>query len=169
MPGLLIDGLGTGAGGDFVFIDTPPASSYTFAMIQKANVYSDGGARGNPGPAAIGVLICDDHGKALEQHRETIGSTTNNVAEYTGVIVGLELAKSLGVKEIFYYMDSELVARQLTGRYKVKTPHLLTLFHQVKAIEKHFKNVHYHHVPRTHEKIKIVDKLVNRALDEAGF
>src|SRR5690349_7503951 len=99
-------------------------------MPSKLRIYSDGGARGNPGPAAIGILICDDKDETLQDHEETIGETTNNVAEYTAVIVGLELAKKIGGQEIEYFVDSELVAKQLSGHYRVKTPHILTLYNQ---------------------------------------
>ena len=137
-------------------------------MSTKVKIYSDGGARGNPGPAAIGVLICDEKDNMLQEHHETIGETTNNVAEYTAVIVGLEMAKSLGAREVDYYVDSELVAHQLSGKYRVKTPHILTLYQQVKEREKKFSKIRFTQVPRTHEKLRHVDKLVNRALDEAG-
>ena len=136
-------------------------------MPSKLRIYSDGGARGNPGPAAIGILICDEKGNELQDHKETIGDTTNNVAEYTAVIVGLELAKKLGGQEIQYFVDSELVAKQLTGQYKVKTPHIRTLYNQAKAQIGFFKKVSFTHVPREHEKLRLVDKLVNEALD--GF
>lgn len=128
-------------------------------------IYSDGGARGNPGPAAIGILICDSKGRPLQDHKETIGETTNNVAEYTAVIVGLELAKKLGGTEIDYYVDSELVARQLSGQYKVKAPHILTLYREAKTRMAQFEKTKFTHVPRTHEKLQYVDKLVNQALD----
>ena len=134
----------------------------------KAKIYSDGGARGNPGPVAIGVLVCGEDGRRLGDHGEVIGETTNNVAEYTAVIRGLTLAAELGVAEADYFLDSELVARQLSGVYKLKAEHLKPLFAQVKEKEKHFKRITYFHVPREHEKIKYVDKLVNRALDGAG-
>ena len=133
--------------------------------ISKLTIYSDGGARGNPGPAAIGVLICSENGDMLEDHCETIGETTNNVAEYTAVIVGLEMARKFGAREIHYFVDSELVARQLSGRYRVKTPHILNLYKQVKEKEKLFTSVVFTQVPRTHEKLRYVDKLVNQALD----
>ena len=135
----------------------------------KVLIYSDGGARGNPGPAAIGVLICDSKGNTLREHREVIGETTNNVAEYTAVLVGLELARTLGAREIDYYVDSELVARQLTGKYRIKAPHIQTLYHDVKEREKFFDAVRFKQVPRTNEKIRQADKLVNRALDSAGY
>ncbi|MCM8775042.1 MAG: ribonuclease HI family protein [Candidatus Omnitrophica bacterium] len=132
---------------------------------KRIRIYSDGGARGNPGPAAIGVLICDPQGEYLQDHNEVIGTATNNIAEYTAIIVGLELAKKLGAEEIEYFLDSELVANQLSGCYRIKTPHLRTLFNKVKASEKFFKKVLFTHLPRTHEKIRYVDKLVNQALD----
>lgn len=137
-------------------------------MPAKVQVYSDGGARGNPGPAAIGVLICDEKGKTLDEFQETIGEATNNVAEYTAVVVGLELAKKCGAKEVSYFVDSELVARQLMGKYRVKTPHILSLYRQAKEGEKAFRRVIYTQIPRTHEKIRYVDRLVNEALDFAG-
>jgi ribonuclease HI len=137
-------------------------------MITKVKIYSDGGARGNPGPAAIGVMICDDQDEMLQEHGEVIGETTNNVAEYTAVIVGLEMAKALGAREVDYYVDSELVAYQLSGKYKVKAPHIQTLFSKVKESEKNFSKIRFTPVPRTHPKLRLVDKLVNQALDEAG-
>jgi len=131
----------------------------------EVTIYSDGGARGNPGPAAIGVLICDPKGEALQEHRETIGEATNNTAEYTAVIVALELAKKLGAKKINYFTDSELVCNQLKGKYRIKAPHIQALVRAVKEREAAFQKICYTHVPRTHEKIKFVDRLVNQALD----
>ena len=135
---------------------------------QKGKIYSDGGARGNPGPAAIGVLVCDEKDHKLTDHGETIGETTNNVAEYTAVVRGLTLASELGISEADYFLDSELVERQLSGVYRLKAEHLKTLFAEVKKLEKKFKRVTYFHVPREHTKIKYVDRLVNIALDRAG-
>ena len=137
-------------------------------LSKKLRVYSDGGARGNPGPAAIGVMVCDEKGAILREYNEVIGATTNNVAEYTAMIVGLEMAKTLGAEEVDYYVDSELVAHQMTGKYRVKMPHLQTLHRQAKEKEKAFRKVTFTPVPRTHEKLRYVDKLVNQALDEAG-
>lgn len=136
--------------------------------MKKGRVFSDGGARGNPGPAALGVLVCDERGDVLREHQETIGEATNNIAEYRAVLRGLELAQELGLEEVEYFVDSELVARQLSGEYRIKTPHLKDLFLQVKAREQNFKKVTYRQVPRTHEKIRWVDRLVNRALNLAG-
>ncbi len=138
-------------------------------MPSKIKIYSDGGARGNPGPAAIGVLICNNKGEPLKEYNEVIGETTNNVAEYTAVIVGLELAKGLGAEEIDYFVDSQLVAFQISGKYRIKAPHIKNLFMQVKEALTAFKKVHFTQVPRTHEKIKYVDKLVNQALNREGY
>ncbi len=136
--------------------------------MKKGRVFSDGGARGNPGPAAIGVLVCDMEGRMLDEYKETIGEATNNIAEYRAVLKGLELAHKAGLEEIEYFVDSELVARQLTGVYRIKTPHLLVLYHEAKKREQHFRKVSYQQVPRTHDKIKWVDRLVNQALDYSG-
>ena len=136
--------------------------------MKKGRVFSDGGARGNPGPAAVGVLVCDEHGEMLKEFKETIGEATNNIAEYRAVLRGLELAHELGIQEVEYFVDSELVARQLSGEYRIKSAHLKDLVLQVKEQEKLFRKVVYQQVPRTHEKIKHVDRLVNRALNLAG-
>jgi len=136
--------------------------------MKKGKVFSDGGARGNPGPAAIGVLVCNEKGEMLREHQETIGEATNNIAEYRALLKGLELARELGLEEIEYFLDSELVARQLSGQYRIKTPHLKELFLRAKESERNFRKVVYTHVPRTHEKIRWVDRLVNEALNLAG-
>ena len=138
------------------------------SSLRKVTLYSDGGARGNPGPAAIGVLICDESGAELQDHQEVIGNTTNNVAEYRAVLAGLDLAKKLGAREVHCFVDSELVAKQMSGEYRVKTPHIQELFMKVLEKRKNFERVQFTHVPRTHEKIRHVDRLVNQALDFAG-
>lgn len=137
-------------------------------VTKKGKVFSDGGARGNPGPAAIGVVVCNDSGDVLREHYETIGDATNNVAEYRAVLKGLELAFEIGMEEVEYFVDSQLVARQLTGQYRINLPHLRELFLKVKQREKDFCKIVYQQVPRTHEKIKHADRLVNLALDLAG-
>ena len=135
--------------------------------MKRGRVFSDGGARGNPGPAAIGVLVCNLGGQILKEHQETIGEATNNIAEYRAVLKGRELAKEAGLEEIEYSVDTELVARQLSGVYRIKTPHLKDLYLKVKEKERDFHNVSYQQVPREHEKIKWADRLVNQALDLA--
>jgi len=97
-----------------------------------------------------------------------IGETTNNVAEYTAVVRGLTLASELGLKEADYFLDSELVARQLSGIYRLKAEHLKLFYIQVKDLEKKFNRVTYFHLPRENPRIKHVDRLVNLALDRAG-
>ncbi|MDD5216784.1 MAG: ribonuclease HI family protein [Candidatus Omnitrophica bacterium] len=137
--------------------------------LKKLIIYSDGGARGNPGPAAIGVLVCDEKDEPLQEYQQTIGEATNNVAEYRAVIKGLELAQALGGGEVQYFVDSELVANQLLGVYRIKTPHIRELFMQVVERIRHFKKVNFIHVPRTHPKISYVDKLVNQVLNREGY
>jgi ribonuclease HI len=129
-------------------------------------IYTDGGSRGNPGPAAIAVLIYDGRGKLLASHSEYIGETTNNVAEYRAVLKALKLAKRHGAgKSVSCVMDSELVARQLSGKYKTKKSHLLELYLLVKDGEKAFSSVVYSNVRRDDEKISLADYLLNASLD----
>jgi ribonuclease HI len=133
-------------------------------MNAKLSAYTDAGARGNPGPAAIAVLVFDGD-KLIRQHGDYIGKATNNQAEYRAVIKALELAKELGAKELQLFTDSELVARQLSGAYKVKDAKLKPLHEQAKALEKGFSKVSYNSVPRGNLRIWLADKLVNKILD----
>ncbi|MEK7626724.1 MAG: ribonuclease HI family protein [Patescibacteria group bacterium] len=132
-------------------------------MKNKLVIYTDGGARGNPGPAAIGVVVGE------KGYGEAIGNTTNNVAEYKAVIFGLKKAKSLlgGKKaaeaEIEVRADSELVVSQLNGDYKIKEDNLKPLFIDVWNLRQDFKSVSFIHIPR--EKNREADRLVNQALD----
>ena len=135
-------------------------------MNRTLDIFSDGACSGNPGPASIGVVI-QENGTTIKTISESIGEATNNIAEYRAVLQGLELAHALGLREVEYFVDSELVARQLSGQYRIKMPHLKELFLQVKEREKDFTKVTYHQVPRTHEKIKRADQLVNQALNLA--
>ncbi len=137
--------------------------------MKQGILYSDGGARGNPGPAAIGVIVCNAKGEILQEHGEVIGETTNNVAEYTALIVGFDLARKLGFTELKCFGDSQLVMCQLSGQYKVKTEHIRSLYNQVKILEKSFEKVSYSQIPRTHDRIRYVDRLVNQALDQEGY
>ena len=124
----------------------------------------DGGSRGNPGPAAIGVVIRDEQ-KVLEQYKEKLGETTNNVAEYQGLIKSLELARKYTKDEVLIVMDSELVILQMKGEYKVRSEHLMPLFIRVKVLEKDFHMVRYKHVLRGNRHQAMADQLVNDALD----
>jgi ribonuclease HI len=136
----------------------------------KIIVHSDGGARGNPGPAAIGVVIEKENGEILEELSETIGDSTNNIAEYTAVLRGLHaLQAAYGEKtvdlEIDWRLDSELVVKQLAGEYKVKNPGLRPLFDEIRDLRARFPKLSLKHVRR--EENKEADRLVNEALDRA--
>jgi ribonuclease HI len=128
-----------------------------------ASVFSDGAARGNPGPAAFGVVIKDADGHDLYRKGETIGEATNNVAEYRGVLHALETAKALGLTRFTLYLDSELIERQLQGRYRVKSPHLVPLFRRARLLIDGFERVHVRHVRR--DLNADADALANAALD----
>ncbi|OGW86715.1 MAG: hypothetical protein A3C35_01755 [Omnitrophica bacterium RIFCSPHIGHO2_02_FULL_46_11] len=133
----------------------------------KLKTYTDGGARGNPGPAAIGVLVCDSEGEILLEHSETIGEATNNVAEYRALVEGLKQARQLGAKELNCFLDSELVVKQLSGEYKLKNHNLQKLFDEVRKVEREFRSVSYTHMRREEGGMRRADQLVNFALDEA--
>jgi ribonuclease HI len=128
-------------------------------------LHVDGGARGNPGPAAIGVVISDEHGAIVEELAETIGVATNNVAEYRALLRGLERAVALEAAEIEIVNDSELVAKQLTGAYKVKHPAMAELHGQATAALRAVPRWSIRSVPRAQN--AQADALVNRALDES--
>jgi len=125
----------------------------------------DGGSRGNPGPAAIGVVLSDREGRVLEEVAETIGVATNNVAEYRAVLRGLERAIALGAREVEIVGDSELVARQLTGAYKVKHPAIKRLHQEAIAALRGLERWRIRSVPRAQN--ARADALVNAALDAA--
>jgi ribonuclease HI len=131
--------------------------------MQKLIINTDGGSRGNPGPAGIGVVFSDSEGQIIAEFKECIGDATNNIAEYRALILALEKAKDFSAEEIECRLDSELVVKQLSGEYKVKDDKLKPLFAQVQELS-FFKPVKYIHVRR--EKNKQADALVNEALDE---
>ena len=133
----------------------------------KLKTYTDGGARGNPGPAAIGILICDHQGEMLAEHCEVIGEATNNVAEYRALIEGMKRARELGADELDCYLDSELAVKQLKGEYKIKNYNLQKLFDRARNEEREFKHISYTHVKREEENMRRADQLVNLALDQA--
>lgn len=127
---------------------------------------ADGAARGNPGPAAYGFVLDSPSGAELAGEGEAIGEATNNVAEYRGLIAGLERAVALGVTKLEVRMDSELVVRQISGRYRVKHPGLVPLFRKARSLIERLESWDIRHVPR--EENKRADRLANRALDEAA-
>ena len=129
----------------------------------KLVLHVDGGARGNPGPAAVGVVISDGEGQTIEQVAERIGVATNNVAEYRAVLRGLERARALGATEVELIGDSELVAKQLTGAYKVKHPAMKVLHEEASRALTAFDRWRIRTVPRAEN--AGADALVNQALD----
>jgi ribonuclease HI len=132
----------------------------------KVVLHVDGGARGNPGPAAIGVVVSGPDGEVLDEVAETIGVATNNVAEYRALLRGLERAGALGATEVEIVNDSELVARQLTGAYKVKHPAMKPLYADAIAALRRFGAWRVRSVPRAEN--ARADELVNQALDAAS-
>lgn len=127
---------------------------------------SDGGARGNPGPGAIGVIVRKD-GKILTKYSAKIGKfVTNNVAEYTALIKALELASKYTKKEITCFLDSELVVKQLLGEYRVRNKKLIELFLKVQKLQERFEKIIYKHVSRWNKFQQIVDGLLNEELDK---
>jgi ribonuclease HI len=131
----------------------------------KLVLHVDGGARGNPGPAAIGVVISEPDGSVLDELSERIGVATNNVAEYRAVLRGLDRAHALGADEVEIVGDSELIARQLSGTYKVKHPAMRPLYDQAMAELRGFERWTIRAVPRARN--ARADALVNEALDSA--
>jgi len=129
----------------------------------KLIVNVDGGARGNPGPSAIGVVVRDEDGGVLLERGEKIGDATNNVAEYRALIAGINLAKELGADEIDLIGDSELVVKQIQGKYKVKNAGIKPLHAEAKAALADFNSWTISHVRR--EMNADADRLVNEALD----
>lgn len=136
--------------------------------MEKIIVHSDGGARGNPGPAAVGIFVENEKGEILDEFKEYIGESTNNVAEYTAVLRGMMLLKArfghqAGDVLVDWKLDSELVVKQLAGEYKVKNPGLQILHQQIQDLRVEFSGVTFTHVRREYN--KEADRLVNEALD----
>lgn len=130
----------------------------------KLTTFTDGGARGNPGPAAAGIVIKNEEGETLKSFGVYLGEQTNNFAEYTALLEALKSAKDLGATEIDCFLDSELVVKQMKREYKVKEPALQKLFIKVHNAATFFKKVTYRHIPR--EKNKEADAEVNKTLDQ---
>jgi ribonuclease HI len=129
-------------------------------------VHVDGGSRGNPGPAAAAAVISTPDGDVLDEATEALGRATNNVAEYRGLLLGLERAKALGATEVDVVNDSELVARQISGAYKVKHPDMRPLYLDAMAALRGFERWSVRSVPRAQN--AAADALVNQALDAAS-
>jgi ribonuclease HI len=129
----------------------------------KARLSTDGGARGNPGPAAFGYVLEAEDGHVLAAHGESIGRATNNVAEYSGLVAGMAKAAELGVRDLEVVSDSELLVKQMRGEYKVKNEALRALWEEANDLERRFAKVRYTAVRRAHN--ELADRLVNEALD----
>ena len=132
----------------------------------KARLWTDGGSRGNPGPAAYGFVLEADDGTVLEAHGEAIGVATNNVAEYSALVAGLSRALEAGIRELEVRSDSELMVKQMRGEYRVKNKDLQSLFLDASRAAREIGRVTYTHVRREHN--ELADRLVNEALDAAG-
>jgi probable phosphoglycerate mutase len=136
------------------------------ADVDEVVVWTDGGARGNPGPAGYGVAVTDRDGNVLVKLSEGIGWATNNVAEYRGVIAGLEQARALGARRVTVRADSLLAVNQQLGRWKVRNEGLRPLADQARRLARGFERVTWQHVPR--ERNRLADALANRAMDAQG-
>ncbi len=132
----------------------------------RAKLWTDGGARGNPGPAAYGYVLEDEDGALLAAHGEAIGEATNNVAEYRALIAGLEKAADLKVDELEVISDSELLVKQMRQEYKVRNEALRELWAEASRLARQLGSVRYTAVRREHN--ELADQLVNEALDAAG-
>lgn len=133
-------------------------------MNKKLIIYTDGGARGNPGPAGIGVVIFNEKQDIVGQYKKYIGETTNNQAEYKAVVLGLEKAKEFDAEEVEVNLDSELVCSQINGVYKLKNKDFQDSFIKIYNLKQSFKKIEFKYIPR--EKNKLADSLANQAMDE---
>ncbi len=135
--------------------------------FSRAVAFIDGASRGNPGPSSIGVVFHDEKGKLVKKLSEKIGLTTNNHAEYCALIFALQEAIMMGVRELDVFTDSELLARQFSGEYKVREESLKVLYFLVRHLRQGFKRLTVKHVPR--EQNKLADQEANKALDQELF
>lgn len=131
--------------------------------MAEYKLYTDGGARGNPGPAGIGFVLYED-GQNIYEFKKYIGKCTNNVAEYTALLTALMYVSQKEIKSVSCFLDSELVVKQLNGLYKVRHKNMLQLYNKVQQLIKLFDKVTFANIPR--EQNKLADSLVNQALDE---
>jgi ribonuclease HI len=147
-----------------LFADAVPGASSSAVAAYRANI--DGGSRGNPGPASYGVVIRDPRGEVVAKLKKYIGRSTNNVAEYYGLIAALDYAQSHGIRALRVESDSELLVRQMQGRYKVKSAELRPLFERARKMAQAFESFRIEHVYR--ERNAEADALANEALDETA-
>ncbi|MCW4003884.1 MAG: ribonuclease HI family protein [Candidatus Bathyarchaeota archaeon] len=135
-------------------------------MSQQLQIFSDGGARGNPGPAAVAFIALNERGETVKADSRFIGIRTNNQAEYEALLMALKFAAEQGAQEIVCHLDSELVVKQLNGQYTVKNYQLQQLWQKVQEAKRIFKKICFVNVPRTNPQIQRADTLVNITLDE---
>ena len=135
-------------------------------MYKRLLLYSDGGARGNPGPAAIAYLALTEKGELVKADSRFIGIHTNNQSEYNALIAALEFAIANKAEEVVCHLDSELVAKQLNGEYSVKNAELQKLWRKAQELKSCFKKISFVSVPRSNPQIQRADALVNKTLDE---
>jgi ribonuclease HI len=140
------------------------AEAVEAARPTRTRLFTDGAARGNPGPAGAGAVIVSADGHIVAKLGKFLGEETNNVAEYMGLILGLRRAKAMGIKELDVLSDSELMVRQLNGDYAVKADHLKPLHDEARTLLKAFSEVEVRHIPR--EENGLADAMSNRAIDE---
>lgn len=133
--------------------------------MMRLTIYSDGGARGNPGASAYAIVVCDGKDIIFEK-AEFIGMNTNNVAEYRGLIAGIGKAIDLGADDVEFVMDSELVIKQMRGEYKVRSPHLIDLYHDARSLVASIDKVKFTHVKRANAMITRADMLLNEEMDK---
>lgn len=133
-------------------------------QLSHVLIFSDGGSRGNPGPAGCGAVITDKDGNVLKKLKKYIGETTNNQAEYQALILGLEEAEKMGAETITCYLDSLLVVEQLNGKWKVKKVELKPHFEWIRRFVFEHPDTRFHHIPR--EKNTLADQMANEAMDE---
>ncbi|NPV30250.1 MAG: ribonuclease HI family protein [Firmicutes bacterium] len=128
--------------------------------------YIDGASRGNPGRAGAGVVVCNEAGQIIKERKEYLGKATNNVAEYRALLLALQEALAQGATQVEVYTDSELLARQWNGEYRVRSPHLAPLVQQARSLSRAFSSCKLSHIPRTQN--RRADLLANRAIDESS-
>ena len=133
-------------------------------QAKRTRLYSDGAARGNPGPAGAGAVIINADGHVVAKIGKFLGDNTNNYAEYMGLILGLKRAKAMGIKELDVFSDSELVVKQLSGEYAVRAENLRPLHEEARSLLQGFGEVKVRYIPR--EENEQADLMSNRAIDE---
>jgi len=146
--------------------EAEPTLELDVERVEEVVIYADGGARGNPGPAGYGAVVQTPDGRILAELAEGIGWATNNVAEYKGVIAGLEHARALGARRVKVRADSLLVINQQRGTWKVRNEGLQPLWAEARRLARGFDRVTWEHVPR--ERNRLADALANKAMDAQG-